>query len=310
MSRVVVCGRPQNLARARELAAALGGHAVSSPWRRPGDRRPWIVTAPPTELALASLFPRTVLDAHTGSFGLKGDRRSLRRVPLLRAMTRRAAAVMVCSESLADRVAGWGGRPLIVHEAPPLEVVAPALPLQGTARVLVPGYFTHDEPIGAALDALRRLDDVTFELCGSLARLAPDLVARAPAAARFHGRLAHEDYVQAIEEADVVLALTSSPESVMRVAYEAVWHGRPLVISDTAVNRALFPFAVHVANDGAGIAAGIEAAIGGHDRLRSQAGDARRLQHDRVARQLEALMAVLAFAPGEERNVPLRLEMR
>ncbi len=38
MSPVVVCGRPQNLARAREFAAALGGEATSAPWRRPLSR--------------------------------------------------------------------------------------------------------------------------------------------------------------------------------------------------------------------------------------------------------------------------------
>jgi hypothetical protein len=295
MSTVVVCGRPQHLARARELAAALGGEATTSPWRRPISRQPWIVTVPPTETALAAVWPRTVLDAHTGAFGLKGDRRSARRVGLLRRCVARAEAVMVCSDALAERVAAWGGRPLIVHEAPPLETVAPAREVHAEPRVLVPGSFSTDEPIADAVAALRQLPGVVLDFCGSIERLPPALVGGAPPSARFHGRLAHEAYVQAIARADVVLALTTRPESVLRVACEAVWHGRPLVVSDLPINRALFPHAVHVANTAAGIAAGVSDALVRHAELRDRAPQARALQKARWDEQREELKDVLGI---------------
>jgi hypothetical protein len=295
MAPVVVCGRPQNLARAREFAAALGGEATTSPWRRPISRQPWIVTVPPTEIALAAVWPRTVLDAHTGAFGLKGDRRSGRRLGVLRRCVARAEAVMVCSDALAERVAAWGGRPVIVHEAPPLETVAPAGEVHTEPRVLVPGYFSHDEPIAEAVAALRLLPGVVLDFCGSIERLPAPLVGAAPPTAHFHGRLAHGAYVQAIARADVVLALTTQPESVMRVACEAVWHGRPLVVSDLPINRALFPHAVHVANTAAGIAAGVSDALVRHAELRDRAPEARALQEARWDDQREALKAVLGI---------------
>jgi glycosyltransferase involved in cell wall biosynthesis len=295
MSPVVVCGRPQNLARAREFAAALGGEATSSPWRRPISRRPWIVTVPPTEIGLASVWPRTVLDAHTGAFGLKGDRRSARRLGLLRRCAARADAVLVCSDALAERVTAWGGRPLVVHEAPPLETVAAAREVHAEPHVLVPGYFSHDEPIGEAVAALRLLPGVVLDLCGAIERLPAALVAGAPANALFHGRLSHGDYVQAIDRADVVLALTTQPESVMRVACEAVWHGRPLVISDLPINRTLFPHAIFVANNAAAIAAGVSDALVRHAELRARAPQARALQEARWDEQREALKAVLGL---------------
>ena len=293
MVPVVVCGRPQNLERARELAAALGGEATSSPWRRPVSRRPWIVTVPPTEIALAAVWGRTVLDAHTGAFGLKGDRRSARRLGLLRISARRADAVMVCSDALAERVAAWGGRPLVVHEAPPLAAVPAAREVQAEPRVLVPGYFSHDEPIAEAVAALRLLPGVVLDLCGAIDRLPPSLVAGAPPGARFHGRVSQAAYLQAIDRADVVLALTTQPESVMRVACEAVWHGRPLVISDLPVNRALFPHAIHVANTAAAIAAGVSDALVRHVEMRARAPQARALQAARWDQQRAALLAVL-----------------
>jgi hypothetical protein len=293
MSPVVVCGRPQNLARARELAVALGGEATSSPWRRPLSRRPWIVTVPPTEIALAAIWRRTVLDAHTGAFGLKGDRRSARRLGLLRRCAAWADAVLVCSDALAERVAAWGGRPLVVHEAPPLETVPPASEIHAEPRVLVPGYFSHDEPIAEALAALRLLPGVVLDFCGSIDRLPPSLVAGAPSNALFHGRLAQDAYVRAIGRADVVLALTTQPESVMRVACEAVWHGRPLVVSDLPINRSLFPHAVHVANNAAAIAAGVGDALVRHAELRARAPQARALQEARWNEQRAALLSVL-----------------
>ena len=294
MVPVVVCGRPQNLERARELAAALGGEATSAFWRRPLSRRPWIVTVPPTEIGLAAVWSRTLLDAHTGAFGLKGDRRSARRLGLLRQCARRADAVLVCSDALAERVAAWGGRPLVVHEAPPLASVAAAGEVQAEPHVLVPGYFSHDEPIAQALAALRLLPGVVLDFCGSIERLPAALVIGAPPSARFHGRLSQDAYLKAIARADVVLALTTQPESVMRVACEAVWHGRPLVVSDLPINRALFPHAIHVANTTAAIAAGVSDALVRHAEMRARAPQARVLQQARWDEQRAALLAVLA----------------
>ena len=296
MSPVVVCGRPQNLARAREFAAALGGEATSSPWRRPLSRHPWIVTVPPTEIALAAVWPRTVLDAHTGAFGLKGDRRSARRHGLLRRCVARADAVLVCSDALAERVTAWGGRPLIVHEAPPLETVAPAREVHAEPHVLVPGWFSPDEPIAEAVAALQLLPGVALDFCGSIDGLPPALLADAPSNAFFHGRLSHDAYVQAIDRTDVVLALTTQPESVLRVACEAIWHGRPLVISDLPINRALFPHAVHVANTAPAIAAGVSDALVRHAELRARAPEARALQAARWDDQCKALKALLGIS--------------
>src|SRR3954451_5990508 len=104
MAPVVVCGRPQNLARARELAAALGGEATAAPWRRPLTGGPWIVTVPPTELALAAVRRPPVLGGHPGAFGLKGGARWAKRLGVLRGCVARADATMVCSAPLAEQV--------------------------------------------------------------------------------------------------------------------------------------------------------------------------------------------------------------
>ncbi len=79
----------------------------------------------------------------------------------------------------------------------------------------------------------------------------------------------------------------------MRVACEAVWHGRPLVISDWPINRALFPHAIHVANDAPAIAAGVNDALVRHAELRAAADEARAAQLARWHEQRQALAAAL-----------------
>ena len=47
----------------------------------------------------------------------------------------------------------------------------------------------------------------------------------------------------------------------MRAAYEAVYAGRPLIISDSPERRDLFPHAIHVTNDAASIEQGLRLAV-------------------------------------------------
>ena len=92
-----------------------------------------------------------------------------------------------------------------------------------------------------------------------------------------------------------MLALATQPESVMRVACEAVWHGRPLVVSDLPINRTLFPHAIPVASTAAAIAAGVSDALVRHAELRARAPRARALQEARWDAQRAALQAALGI---------------
>ena len=72
---------------------------------------------------------RLVLDSHPRGFGLKGSLAGRLFRPLHERFMRHAAATMVASEPLADEVRRAGGRPLVVHEPPPLwRIDAPPAP--------------------------------------------------------------------------------------------------------------------------------------------------------------------------------------
>jgi glycosyltransferase involved in cell wall biosynthesis len=124
---------------------------------------------------------------------------------------------------------------------------------------------------------------------GDLRKCARALQSSAPENVTFTGFLRGEAYRRAIEDADVLLVLTNRLDAVNRAAYEAVYAGRPLIVTGTAPMRRLFPFAVHVTNDANGIAAGLRAAAERHPELVTAAAQALALQEERWQRQLDTL---------------------
>lgn len=236
-----------------------------------------------------------VLDSHPSSFALyPGKRLIAAMMPVHRFLMSRVRGVTVTVDELAQRVVEQGGRAEIVHEAPPLWRVRPAHALDARARVLFVGIFAEDEPTELVVEAARRLPEVDLEITGDLRRCPPALLASSPQNVRFTGFLGPEDYREAIERANVVVALTDRPEDVSRAASEAVFAGRPLVTSDTAAAKRYFPFAVHVPNTIGGIADGISQAVRRYRELCQLAEPALEAQLQRCEEQLDRLQALVA----------------
>jgi len=81
---------------------------------------------------------------------------------------------------------------------------------------------------------------------------------------------------------------------VNRGACEAVYFERPLIISDLPAMTPLFPYAVPVSNDAAGIARGIRSAIQRHPELVVACPHARALQEQRWEQQLDRLRELVS----------------
>lgn len=314
--------------RARDIAAALGGEAwtFKPTWlsaRRLAPLR-WcvsalatvayllrrhpravIVTNPPIWAPLVA-FPvcrllrmRFVLDSHPGGFGAMGDSVAARMQPLHAWLARRAEAVLVTTPDWVRLVSEWGGRGLVIHEAPVPWQIPRAGPPSRRLRVLAVGTFGGDEPVAELVAAVRDMQDVDMRVTGDVARAPRGLLASAPPHVRFVGYLSQADYVAAISDADVVLVLSTDPTSIPRSACESVWAGRPLVLSDSAATRQVFPYAVHVDCTPEGIASGIRQASLRHEELRADAEKARLLQQGLWQTQMKDLqLAVGRYAPG------------
>jgi glycosyltransferase involved in cell wall biosynthesis len=307
--------------RSAEFAAALGGEAFCAydlriayrpliPIRYAASlvrtvmylsrRRPRavIVTNPPVFPALAvAAYAKVarvpfVLDSHPSGFGID-DRIWARFEPLHRLLVRRASATIVTGQALAEVIASWGGRPEVVHEAPPTWSVDPPAVNGSRPRVLFVCTFAPDEPVRELVAAAALVPDIEFAVTGDRRLCPADLQASAPRNVTFTGFLRGDDYVRAISAAHVVLALTKRPEAVNRAACEAVYAGRPTVISDFPAQRELFRFAIAATNDPEGIAAAVREALERHAELTEAAQSAREEQTARWEAQLARLKAAL-----------------
>jgi glycosyltransferase involved in cell wall biosynthesis len=268
--------------------------------RRP---RAVIVQTPPVPAAALVLLwarvtrTRVVLDTHPASFGLDGRTSHRVMVPLLARLAPRAAGCIVTTPELGEEISRWRGRPLVVHEAPMVwsGEVRPT-EYSGRRRALFICTFAPDEPLMEVLEAARRLPDVTLQITGNLSRLPVQARRAASDNVEWLGYLVGEEYVSALADADVVLALTRRRESVQRSAHEAVDALRPLVLSEWPHMKELFPYAVLVENDPDGLAAGIEEAFRRCDELTAAAPEARVIQHRRWREQIVQLRAALGLA--------------
>lgn len=221
-----------------------------------------------------------VIDAHTGA--LLGP--PWGRAPWLQLFfSRRARATLVTNEHLAGWIRRAGGRAVIVPDVP-TEQVASAQPptLPAGFNVVYAASFGRDEPMAVVLAAARRLPEVRFHITGRPSGVSASLVGRAPANVRFTGFLSRGSYLALVSAADVVLAMTTRNHTMQRSGYEAIYLGKPVVISDWPVLRENFAgAAVFTKNDEVALVQAIGQARG---RIESLTAGARVLRGRKLAR--------------------------
>ena len=224
-----------------------------------------LVAVPPLFAALPTWFwarmtgALFVIDAHTGIFD---DRRWSWLMPLTRALFRRADAVIVTGPHLRDRVAAWGGRPVVIGDIPVSFVDGRAPAPCAKPRVVVVNTFSFDEPVEALLEAARRLPEAEFFVTGDVRHARAEWLATRPANVTFTGFVSEDDYAGLLRAADTVVVLTTHDHTMQRGGYEAVALAKPLVTSDWELLRDTFSRGtVHVVNEPAAIASGIRDAL-------------------------------------------------
>jgi hypothetical protein len=266
--------------------------------RRP---RAVMVQAPPVPaVAIVWAWSRLaraplLIDSHPASFGTEDARADRMMRPLLAWLVPRSAGCLVTTPRLGEQISQWGGRPIVVHEAPmPWGERIRQRGRSGGRRVLFVCTFAPDEPLMQTLEAAAQLPDVTFAITGDLRRLPEAARIAAPENVQWVGYLSANDYVTALEQADVVMSLTERAESVARSAHEGVDALRPMVISGGPHMRDLFPYAVFVENDAGSVAAGVAEALRRCEELSERAIDARSVQHRRWREQLSDIQAALS----------------
>lgn len=210
-----------------------------------GPRRVWVQSPPsfiPHILVFLRLFRRFEIVADTHHEALIAP---WGRIPGALGMLNRCEKVLVHNQESLEEAQRLGidrRRLLVVEDPPPPNMLPPAGERRAVAPyVLVPCSFKSDEPIDILLGAARCLPDVEFRITGNRARAeAQGYTENAPPNAKFTGFIPLEDYDRTLQEAAVVLGLTSEEGIQLSVANEALGAGRALVLSDTRVLRTMF----------------------------------------------------------------------
>jgi glycosyltransferase involved in cell wall biosynthesis len=254
------------------------------------------VFAPLTVWAYCAVSGRRfVIDAHTAAF-VHPRWRHFQWLQYW--LARRAATTIVHNEHLQALIEQHGAHATIVHDMPVRfdADTRERYPLDpGAFNIAVVCSFNPDEPIAEIVEAAARLPDVLFHLTGK----PPDSDGRLPSVLppnlRLTGFLSTAAYGSLVSDADAVMALTTRDHTMLRGAWEAVYQGTPVIVSDWPVLRQAFDEgAVHVDNTPDGIVRGIDEMRTHHRDYRQAAGQLKARKEARWKATRDRLLARIA----------------
>lgn len=215
-----------------------------------------------------------VVDAHTAAFL---HPRWTHFQWLHNALCRRAATTIVTNEYLAARLRTAGAHATIVRDVPVEYRTTNAFRPEGPFTIAVVCSFNYDEPIADILRAAVQLQDVRFYMTGDPKNLEQSLAASMPANVTLTGFLSDAAYGSLLTNADAVMTLTTRDHTMLRGAYEAVYQGTPVIVSDWPLLREAFSRgAVHVNNTAEGITTAVRRMRNDHARYKADVLEMRR----------------------------------
>lgn len=209
------------------------------------------------------------IDAHTGAF--EGTPWAKIRA-LQFFFSREAAVTAVTNGYLQSLVEAADGRTVRVPDVPTEQVAPKRRDFGPGFHVVYVASFSSDEPIEVVIEAARQAPDVTVWLTGKPKGRAVELLRSAPANLRLLGFLSRDEYLAALSGADLVVALTTRDHTMQRAAYEAIYLGTPVVVSDWPILRENFSEgALWVENKAEALAKAWQEAIPRREGLRASA---------------------------------------
>ena len=239
-----------------------------------------------------------VVDAHTGAFLNPRWRRFQR---LQRWLCRRAATTIVTNRYLEDDLTKHGADATILPDVPVRYPATETTLVKRGFTVAVICSFVYDEPIEVVLDAARLLPDVHFLMTGDYTKAGVSTL-QLPANLSLTGFLDDAKYGQLLRDADVVVALTTAPHTMLRAAYEAIYQGTPVIISESPLLRDEFSEGAIIVDNAA---EPIAAAVREMQRLhRDYCHGARRLRDRKYQRWARNKQLLITKLEKRARNNP------
>jgi glycosyltransferase involved in cell wall biosynthesis len=236
-----------------------------------------------------------VVDAHTGAFL---DTRWRHFQKLQQWLCRKARTTIVTNTHLAGQLASSGADATILPDVPVRYPRANSSLDKAGFSVAVICSFDYDEPVDVILDSAWALPDIRFLVTGN-PRKVERLGLQRPPNLRLTGFLDDAAYGQLLRDVDVVMALTTGKHKMLRAAYEAIYEGTPIIISDSPMLREEFDKgAILVENSPSVIAAAVREMQQNLTIYRRQADELRAYKRERWERNKRALIAKIASRNG------------
>ena len=309
--------------RSDYTARELGGVSHMVYWSRLGSRpmtiwlkyigqavRTWLillrdrpdavfVMSPPVVAGLV-VFPYCafrripfVVDAHTGAFV---DRRWRHFQWLQRWLCRRATTTIVTNTHLQQQLAAYGADATILPDVPVRYPPSDTTFKNGDFVVGVICSFDYDEPVDVIVKAASAAPEIRFLVTGNARTLQSRGVAL-PSNLALTGFLDNAAYGQLIRTADVVMALTTGKHKMLRAAYEAIYEGTPIIISESPMLKEEFDRgAILVDNSVDAIVAAIRDMQSNIERYRREALELRAVKQRRWNKNRQVLIGKIGHA--------------
>lgn len=228
-----------------------------------------------------------VVDAHTGAF-LDGRWRHFQKIQHW--LCRRAATTIVTNTYLSGLLARMGADATILPDVPVRYPASERSSENTQLSVAVICSFDYDEPVELIVEVARLLPDVCFRLTGDSRKLHID--DRWPSNLHLTGFLDDAAYGQLLLDADVVMALTTGRHKMLRAAYEAIYAGTPIIISESPMLREEFgKGAILVQNTAVDIVSAIRELQRNIERYRDEVNELRAYKESRWERNKAVLIS-------------------
>ena len=197
-----------------------------------------------------------IIDAHTAAFL---HPRWKHWQPFQHFLARHAATTIVTNDYLATHVRSGGGHVTIVRDVPVVYRESEEFSVSDAFSVAVICSFNYDEPIDEIFKAASQLPDVQFYMTGDPKFLDQKLARNIPSNITLTGFLPDSSYGCLLKRSHVILTLTTRDHTMLRGAYESVYQGTPIIISDWKILKDTFEMGViHVDNSSESIVHAVE----------------------------------------------------
>jgi glycosyltransferase involved in cell wall biosynthesis len=127
-----------------------------------------------------------------------------------------------------------------VRDVPVKFVAGEEFEIGGAFNVGVVCSFNDDEPVEEVFRAAADLEDAHFYITGNPKYLSLSLRSAIPGNVTLTGFISDAAYGSLLTRVDVVITLTTRNHTMLRGAYEAVYQGTPVIVSDWPLLREAF----------------------------------------------------------------------